>query len=309
MGALEKFFDSVATIIFVGFLSYFVPDASAHTAAIKPAPVVQATRGLLFEIKSQKNTAYLFGSIHMAKKDFYPMSPKVESAYTLANTVAIEADVSDQNAVMAIMPKLSYVNPDKLENHLSAKTWGEVKAMLGSSAEQLQSVKPAVLTSAVVAQMAMQMGFDPAQGIDLHYIQRAKADKKKLVELESLDFQANILGGLSDSEGESLIVSMLDSMKKGEFVGEFNRMVDAWKNADAASIAKLFTEAGSKDEGSKKMSKLLLDDRNEGMVAKINQLMSSGEKLFVVVGAGHLAGEKSIIDLLKKQGLSVKQIE
>ena len=51
-----------------------------------------------------------------------------------------------------------------------------------------------------------------------------------------------------------------------------------------------------------------MDDRNEGMVTKINDMMKAGEKLFVVVGAGHLAGEKSVVDLLKKQGLEVTQI-
>ena len=56
------------------------------------------------------------------------------------------------------------------------------------------------------------------------------------------------------------------------------------------------------------MMKMLMDDRNEGMVTKINSMMTSGKKLFVVVGAGHLAGEKSVVDLLKKQGLEVKQI-
>jgi uncharacterized protein YbaP (TraB family) len=44
------------------------------------------------------------------------------------------------------------------------------------------------------------------------------------------------------------------------------------------------------------------------MVNKINQMMKEDKKLFVVVGAGHLAGEKSVVDLLKKQGLEVQQI-
>ncbi|MFZ6799462.1 TraB/GumN family protein [Undibacterium sp. Di24W] len=267
-----------------------------------------ATRGLLFEIKSGKNVAYLFGSIHIAKADFYPMSPKVEAAYSQADTVAIEADTSDAQAVQAMMPKLSYAAPDKLENHITPTTWNSMKSVFGPATEQMQGFKPFVVTSALAMQVGMQMGYDPKQGIDLHFINRAKTDKKSLVELESLDFQASILGGLSDEDGDALLSSTIESLKNREFFRDLTSIEMAWKAADADGIAKLFVEAANKDAASKKMMKLLMDDRNEGMVTKINSMMTSGKKLFVVVGAGHLAGEKSVVDLLKKQGLEVKQI-
>lgn len=282
--------------------------ANATNATNDVKATEAATRGLLFEIKSGKNTAYLFGSIHIAKADFYPMSPKVEAAYLQADTVAIEADTSDAQAVQAMMPKLSYAAPDKLENHITATTWNSMKSVFGPAAEQMQGFKPFVVTSALAMQVGMQMGYDPKQGIDLHFINRAKTDKKSLVELESLDFQASVLGGLSDEEGDALLSSAIDSLKNGEFLKELDGIVSSWKAADAEAIAKLFVDAASKDAASKKMMKMLMDDRNEGMVTKINSMMTSGKKLFVVVGAGHLAGEKSVVDLLRKQGLEVKQI-
>ncbi|MBR7799944.1 TraB/GumN family protein [Undibacterium fentianense] len=266
------------------------------------------TRGLLFEIKSGNQRAYLFGSIHIAKADFYPMSSKVEAAYRQADTVAIEADTSDTQAVQAMMPKLSYLAPDKLENHLSSTTWTSLKAVFGPALEQMQAYKPFVVTSGLAVQIGMQMGYEPKYGIDLHFIQRAKSDKKALVELESLAFQADVLGGLSDEEGDALLSSTIESLKKQEFLSELDHIVKAWKAADAAAIAKLFVDSANKDPASKKMMKMLMDDRNEGMAAKINQLLGSGKKLFVVVGAGHLAGEKSIVDLLRKQGIEVNQI-
>jgi len=267
-----------------------------------------ATRGLLFEIKSGKNTAYLFGSIHIAKADFYPMSPKVEAAYLQADTVAIEADTTDTKAMQAMLSKLSYAAPDKLENHVTAATWGNMKSVFGPAIEQMQGFKPFVVTSGLAMQVGMQMGYDPKQGIDLHFINRAKTDKKSLVELESVEFQAGILGGLSDEEGDALLAATIESLKNREMFKDLTSIETAWKAADANAIAKLFVDAANKDAASKKVMKMLMDDRNEGMVAKINDMMASGKKLFVVVGAGHLAGEKSVVDLLQKQGLEVKQI-
>ncbi len=55
--------------------------------------------------------------------------------------------------------------------------------------------------------------------------------------------------------------------------------------------------------------KLLLDDRNPGMAGKISNMLESGKKLFVVVGAGHMSGPNSITELLEKQGLEVRQIK
>ncbi len=311
MKYIQSLFSTFLQIVTIGFLNHFVvlSDALAQTPSAPAVVTADApTKGLLFEIKSGGNTAYLFGSIHIAKADFYPMSAKVEDAYKQADVVAVEADTSDPMAMQAFMPKLSYVAPDKLQNHLKPETWTLMQSMFGPGADQMQGFKPFVVTSAVLVQVGMQMGFDPNQGIDLHFIKRAKADKKKVVELEGVDFQVNILGNLNDQDGDAMIASMLESMKTGEMMSELNQIVSTWKAADAAGIAKIFTDSAKKNEGSRKLMKMMMDDRNEGMVTKINDLMKSGKKVLVVVGAGHLAGEKSIVDLMQKQGMEVKQI-
>lgn len=315
MGMLYQQFNFVLKFVLTSFLTIMFSTGYAQTNPVTtpaaPAATASAdakTRGLLFEIKSGNKVGYLFGSIHIAKADFYPMSPKVEQAYMQADTVAVEADTTDMAAVQAIMPKLMYTAPDKLESHLQPATWNNFKATFGPGADQMQGLKPFTVISAVMMQVGMQMGYNPQQGIDMHFITRTKSDKKNLVELESLAFQADILGGLNDEEGDALISSTLEAMKKRELFKDLEKIVTAWKAADATAIAQLFIESGNKDAASKKFMKMLLDDRNEGMVTKINTMMSEGKKLFVVVGAGHLAGEKSIVDLLKKQGLEVKQI-
>ena len=313
MRAVQQVFVWFSKILIISLLALVTASSYARVDASAPklkadASAKSATRGLLFEIKSGDKVAYLFGSIHIAKADFYPMSPKVEAAYSQADTVAVEADTTDMNAVQAVMPKMMYAAPDKLENHLTPAPWANFKAMFGPSSEQMQGLKPFTITSAIAVQMGMQMGFDPAHGIDNHFIKRSKTDKKTLVELESLDFQADIIGGLNDEESDALISSLIDGMKKGEMMKEFQNIVTSWNDADTIAIAKVFEESANKNVGSKRIMKMLMDDRNEGMVAKINDMMKAGKKLFVVVGAGHLAGKKSVVDLLKKQGLEVTQI-
>ena len=278
-----------------------------HTA-LADNLINRPSTGLLFELKSPLNTVYVFGSIHLAKASFYPLSTQVEQAYAQAATVAVEADVTDAVASKNALPLLSYVSPDKIQNHLSATTWQSLQAFAGPAVEQLQGFKPAVAAMGITLGVFAQQGYDPAYGIDLHFIHRAKADKKKLLELESLAFQAGVLGGLTDQEGDALINQSLEALRNGEAVRDAERMIAMWQVGDALGLAGLFTEATNKDAGTQKLMKLLLDDRNVGMAQKISRLLLAGEKAFVVVGAGHLTGTNSIIDLLQKQGVQVRQL-
>ena len=237
------------------------------------------------------------------------MSPKVEAAYAQADTLVVEADASDQAEAMKHMPKLMFTAPDKLENHLKPETWALVKAMAGVQAEQLQTLKPAMVAMSVAMGAASTQGYLPTYGIDMHYLAKAKADKKNLVELESMEFQVNMLNSLSDEEGDAMVLNTFKSFKDGSFFKDLNALVDTWKSSDAKAMSSLLLESANQDEGSKKLHVKLFDDRNEGMAIKIKAMMEQGKKTFIVVGAGHLAGDKSIVDLLQKQGLQVTQIK
>ncbi len=266
-------------------------------------------KGVLWEIKSKSNTAYMFGSIHLAKADFYPLPKAAEQAYQRAQHLVVEVDVSDPGIQQKSMPLFSYQAPDKLQNHVKEATWQKLTGLLGPNAENLQSIKPAIAATALSLVNFRQLGYDPAKGIDLHFLQKAKADKKTVIALETVEFQAGVLGSLSDDEGDDVLSYTLDAIKSGEILHDSEAMVNAWRQGDAEGLAKILYETAQKNQGSKRIMKLLLDDRNVGMSEKIIDLLNAGKKIFIVVGAGHTTGENSIIDLLQKQGLQVRQVK
>ena len=51
----------------------------------------------------------------------------------------------------------------------------------------------------------------------------------------------------------------------------------------------------------------LLVKRNKNWIPKIEQLIQQ-KTCFIAVGAGHLAGENGILELLRKQGFTVEPI-
>ncbi len=56
-----------------------------------------------------------------------------------------------------------------------------------------------------------------------------------------------------------------------------------------------------------KLYKKLLADRNEQWVKTLTKWLNDGEDVFVVVGAAHLVGKESVVQLLKDKGFKVEQ--
>jgi uncharacterized protein YbaP (TraB family) len=53
--------------------------------------------------------------------------------------------------------------------------------------------------------------------------------------------------------------------------------------------------------------KKLVDDRNDAMTAKIEQLLATPKTYFIAVGAGHLIGDRGIVSQLRAKPLAVEQ--
>ncbi|WMW80583.1 TraB/GumN family protein [Undibacterium cyanobacteriorum] len=278
-----------------------------------------AQKPILFEIQapaladqtpSKKPVkAYLFATIHVAKADFYPLPLVVRKAYKAADTVVVEADVSNTENSSEVVEKLSYTPPDKLENHLNPSTWQTLAQMTGAASAQFQRYTPVMVAMGLTISVAQQLGYEQNQGLDLHFIQQARKDKKNLIELEGVSFQTDVLAALSDAEGDAMLASTLETFRKGEVQAELARMVAAWKSGDLESLSKIMREAGQRDAGSQKLMRVLMDERNPIMVDKIMKMMREEKKLFVVLGAGHFAGEASILEILRQRGFSVKAVQ
>ncbi|MFZ6813950.1 TraB/GumN family protein [Undibacterium sp. Rencai35W] len=297
---------SVAVVLFAPHQSSY---ADAEVAKVTDATQSAPAKGLMWEIKAGQKTAYLLGSIHLAKPDFYPLTTAVEEAYAKSKILAVEVDATDQKAIAKVMPQVIYKAPDQLDKHISAETWAELNKVAGPAITQLQMLKPAMVSTGLVVGVMMGQGYQPQAGIDVYFLNRAKADKKKIQELETLAFQIKVLTDFSDKEGDEMLASTLKGIQSGEAVKEAENMVAAWRSGDAPALEKILDDLNNKDAASAKMMKRLLDDRNVGMSEKIIKLMNGGQPVFVVVGAGHMIGKNSILDILKKKGFQINRVE
>ena len=86
-------------------------------------------------------------------------------------------------------------------------------------------------------------------------------------------------------------------------------MVRYWKTGDKKKMNKLlFEDVLNEYPAFSAIYDSLIYQRNEQMVSKIEQMLMQQGNYFVVVGSGHLIGEKGIVNVLQEKGYDVKRL-
>jgi uncharacterized protein YbaP (TraB family) len=172
-----------------------------------------------------------------------------------------------------------------------------LKAMteLGMPAAMADHFKPWLAATVLSVAPLQKLGYTPANGPEHILTAAAKADGKKLGELETAEQQLGYLAGLPQSAQTAFLVSTLDDQPRLGAMTE--AMVADWSKGEPEKLAKLLNEDLS---GQPELKKTLLTDRNARWATWVNQRMKQPGTVFVAVGAGHLAGAGSVQDDLAK---------
>jgi uncharacterized protein YbaP (TraB family) len=260
-------------------------------------PEIKHQTGFMWKVTSGDATVWLLGSIHTAKAELYPLPEEIETAYQKADSLVVEVNINDLDP-MAMVARAMYTDGTLLKDHLKEKTWTELELVLKeyNVPEMAYATAKPWFAGLMLMQFALQQkGYDPNMGVDKHFLDLAK-DKKGILELESLEFQLNMLENMSKDPDSFIEYSLKDLDILFEQV---EKMFKAWDKGDIDLMTKLIVDARKDDPEHEDLYKILLDDRNITMTNKIKEYLKTDKTYFLVVGAGHLIGEKGILNLLK----------
>ncbi len=269
-------------------------------------------KAFFWQVKSKQATVYLMGSIHFADSSFYPLRPEIDHAFEQSHTLVVELDINktDTNAYsQLIAEKGVYKTGRTIKDDLTEETWRQLRQRLlhlNVQYEAIKNYKPGVLVLTLSSIQVMQLGFSPQLGIDAYFLTQAaeKNNAKKIVELETMEQQLDLF--LNIPNGELLLKESLYSLDEAGLL--MADMVRFWKSGDEELMSKLlFDDALNKYPAFSAIYDRLFFDRNVQMTAKIDAMLNRQGQYFVVVGAGHLVGEKGIVDLLRKKGHVVER--
>ena len=271
----------------------------------------EAQRHSLWKVESSTNTVYLLGSLHMLKPSHYPLAKALENAFADARHLVTEANLDEMEspAVLGnIMMKAAYTDGSSLKTNLSPEAYQLTeKAMagfqgFGVNMQVFNGLKPWFVAITIVGLKLQQLGFNPAHGVDRYFFNKAKGASMGLHALETSDFQINLLSSLSKKNQELMLLQTLRDLEVTEQL--FDDIYNAWKDGDTANLDKLLTESFKEYQG---VYDKLIVARNQNWVPQIESFLEQNENYLVVVGAGHLVGDQSVVRMLQMKGYTVRQ--
>ncbi|WP_256926710.1 TraB/GumN family protein [Sphingomonas sp. TZW2008] len=283
--------------------------AFALPACAQPAPVAtQDADPALWVVRDKDTTIYLFGTIHVLRPGLTWFDEAVKKAFDRSGTLVLEMVEPDEDTQQRVVlakafdpagaPLTQKLPPDKRAAFTKAI---EDNKLSLASFERMQPWFAAISLSVLPVQ---KLGYDARNGPEGILTRAAKAQKKQLMGLETFEGQMSIFDGLSQKAQVDLLSSTIDELPKA---GEtMSRMVDDWSKGNPDGLAATMNE-GLKD--SPEVAKALLVDRNAKWASWIAERMRTPGRVFIAVGAGHLAGPESVQKQLGKYRLKAVRVK
>ncbi len=267
-------------------------------------------RAFLWKAVGEKGSLYLLGTLRYGTQSLYPLPQIVMDTFGTAQVVVVEADLwnqGDKERSALLRDKGHYEDKSSLQDHIKQVTWAKAVEMgkkLGVNEEILRQYKPWLAALILSAESLKQAGYTPDLGIDQTFIREAQG-KKPVMEMESIEEQIKMLEEFPDREQEQMLLQILADLGRGPEY--YKNMADAWKKGDAEAMDQITRQSYDDGEMSSKLYKAFYEDRNERMANRLAEMANDNKIYFVVLGAGHLGGDKGILKLLEDKGFKVTQ--
>lgn len=283
------------------------------TAVMAFASSVSAQILWKVEKPGNKKITYILGTHHFAPLSVLDSLSNLPEALKNSDKLYGELDMeamASPESMMAMQQFLMAPADSTLDKVLTPAQLDAVKAALDPMTggqlplEMLYPMKPAALSTQIAAMMSMQLfpELNPMEGLDMTMQQRAKALGKPVAGLETMDFQMQTLYGTPISKQAKDLMETVNDMDT-----EAKRAVEL-ANSYLAHDLDAILKAMMEEESEPADYERLIFSRNDAWVAQLLKEMPESN-LMVVVGAGHLPGERGVLEQLRKAGYSVTAAE
>ena len=276
---------------------------AGHTTA-----TAAETKGpALWKVADADTTIYLFGTVHVLPKEIEWYDAAIAEALTTSDTIVTEIPMDPESEAALQQLTLttgmlpagttlrSLLTPEQTETYAAAM------AKIGAPTEAFDPFKPwlAGLTLSILP--LMQQGYDPTSGVEKVLL--AKVPDMPKDALETAEFQLGIFDGMAQDAQVAFLMEAATGID--EVKPMLDRMVAEWAKGDADALAEVMNE-GMTDPA---VAEALLYSRNANWAEWIDTRLETPGIVFIAVGAGHLAGAKSVQDYLAQKGITTSRVK
>jgi uncharacterized protein YbaP (TraB family) len=284
--------------------------AGLLTAAPVAAEIPQTARPALWQVSDADTTIYLFGTIHLLPEHLQWRTAKFNQALDSSQQLVVETIVDQQHpeAIQSAELSLGFskglppiadrVAPDKVARLRAAI------AKTGIPEKMYDQMDTWLAAIQLLGVQFRSMGLKGSDGPEEILRQQFLSQQKPIGELETNVEQFGYFDRLPEKAQRSLLEGALDQPSGMD--DEYKGMLASWSRGDVKHIASTFNHdlADSPD-----LRHSLLEQRNANWAKWIEQRMGQPGTIMIAVGAGHLAGNQSVIALLQKDGYRVRRLQ
>ncbi len=314
--------------------------ALADNHAAQSTHAATAKGPALWKVADADTTIYLFGTVHVLPKDVEWYDTTIATALTSSDILVTEIpmDPASETAMQQLaMTKAALPTGTTLRSLLSEEQktkytaaltnlGGKVEAAQLASAPvearaqyedakakglvpnpgdilagQFDVMKPWMVGLTMSIFPLTLEGYDPNSGVEKVLI--GKVGDKAKGALETAEFQLGIFDGMTQDAQVTFLMEAVEGMD--EVKPMLDRMVAEWAKGDADALAAVMNESMTDPA----VAEALLYSRNANWAKWIDTRLDTPGTVFIAVGAGHLAGEKSVQDYLAQKGITVSRVK
>lgn len=274
--------------------------------------VVNVQAQLLWKVSGNglSKPSYLFGTHHLIEKEKIPDFDRILAVVPQVDAVVGEMDMSNMLGMQIKMLKECMMKDTTLNDLMNAEDYtlvdDQFKQVVGMKLDKLRKMKPMMLSA--LYEVKLYMGYynlkKEPEAVDLLFQKAGKKAKKKIIGLETIEQQMDILFNSMPlkRQAEVLVQSVKDKEKSVSLIKQLN---EAYIHGDLKMMSQLSVQEAQMSTDDKK---LLIENRNNDWIVKLKELMPA-QSCFVAVGCMHLADETGIIEQLVKAGYTVEGID
>lgn len=262
----------------------------------------------LWQIADEDTTIYLFGTIHALPADVAWYDAEIDAALASADTVVTELLMDPESE--AAMQRLAiesgaFTDGTTLRSLLDeeqAAAYEGALGKLGIPPAAFDRLEPWLAGLTLTMLPLIQQGYDLEAGVDKVIL--AKSRDAARGALETAEFQLAIFDSLPQEAQIEFLMAAVEG--SDEVKPTLDAMVAEWVEGDAEGLAEVMNEDMDEDET---LAQKLLYDRNANWAEWIEERMDEPGTVFVAVGAGHLAGPRSVQEFLAERGFESTRVQ
>jgi uncharacterized protein len=293
-------------------LTSFTIVAATLLAGCAAPAADKGTGPALWKIEDADSTIWLFGTVHLLPNDLVWRTPEMNAAFEAAAKVVLEVDTDSEAAKARMGPLITQYGQISAGQPSLSQSLGPADAALvarhagklGVPMSSLEQTRPWLASLALAVAWFQKEGLDPNAGVEQVLVREAKSKSKSIAYLESAEEQIRFLATLPDDvQRKSLVLGIRQIEETPDYI---RKLDDNWVKGDDAALGKLLNDMMKND--TPEVYDALLTRRNVRWVSWIQTELAGSGETFVAVGAGHLAGDDSVIRLLDKAGTKVTRV-